>query len=179
MNSTIDAKLRRSCSAAATSAAFTSGGTLTLTTSVFVMATSCSCVKNASVLLSISGIVFPANQVFGIGALCAKKYGAQVCSGDNMPAGTFCTHVDHPVSFPCAHAPRRAEGGSKLEDEHGGCCNVQHFASDQSTFELIEQGNWESIRIVASERSYFYNDPSSAMPRICGDGKRSSGVRNT
>ena len=36
MNSTMEARLRRSCSAAVTSAAFTSGGTRTLTTSVLV-----------------------------------------------------------------------------------------------------------------------------------------------
>lgn len=79
MNSIIDAKLRRSCSAAATSAAFTSGGTLTLTTSVFVTATSCSCVKNASVLPSISGMDFPANKSSAFGALCAKNHGARMC----------------------------------------------------------------------------------------------------
>ena len=55
INSTIEAKLRRSRSAAATKAAFTSGGTRTLTTSVFVTVTRCSCVKNASVSLSLAG----------------------------------------------------------------------------------------------------------------------------
>lgn len=53
----------------------------------------------------------------------------------------------------------------KLEEEHGGCWNVQHFASDQSTFALTEQGNWEQIRIVASKKAYFYDDPSSSKPR--------------
>jgi hypothetical protein len=53
----------------------------------------------------------------------------------------------------------------KLEEEHGGCWNVQHFASDQSTFALTEQGSWESIRIVASKKAYFYDDPSSPKPR--------------
>jgi hypothetical protein len=53
----------------------------------------------------------------------------------------------------------------KLEVEHGGCWNVQHFASDQSTFTLTEQGNWESIQIVASKKAYFYDDPSSPKPR--------------
>lgn len=53
----------------------------------------------------------------------------------------------------------------KLEEEHGGCWNVQHFASDESTFALTEQGNWESIRIVASKKAYFYDDPSSPKPR--------------
>jgi hypothetical protein len=53
----------------------------------------------------------------------------------------------------------------KLEEEHGGCWNVQHFASDQAIFALTEQGNWESIRIVASKKTYFYDDPSSSKPR--------------
>ena len=55
MNSTMEARLRRSCSAAATNAAFTSGGTRTLTTSVFVTVKEGSCVKNASVLQRVSG----------------------------------------------------------------------------------------------------------------------------
>jgi hypothetical protein len=53
----------------------------------------------------------------------------------------------------------------KLEDEHGGCWNVQRFASDPSTFALTEQGSWESIRIVMSKKTYFYDDPSSPKPR--------------
>lgn len=53
----------------------------------------------------------------------------------------------------------------KLEEEHGGCWNVQRFASEQSTFALTEQGNWDSIRIVASKKAYFYDDPSSSNPR--------------
>ena len=54
MNSTMDAMLRRSCSAAAMRAALTSGGTLTLTTSVFVMAKANSSLQNASVLHRVS-----------------------------------------------------------------------------------------------------------------------------
>ena len=53
----------------------------------------------------------------------------------------------------------------KLEEEHGGCWNVQRFASNPSTFALTEQGNWESIRIIASKKAYFYDDPSSPKPR--------------
>jgi hypothetical protein len=53
----------------------------------------------------------------------------------------------------------------KLEEEHGGCWNVQRFASDPSTFALTEPGSWESIRIVASKKAYFYDDPSSPKPR--------------
>ena len=53
----------------------------------------------------------------------------------------------------------------KLEDEHGGCWNVQRFASDPSTFPLTELGSWVSIRIIASKKAYFYDDPSSPRPR--------------
>jgi len=53
----------------------------------------------------------------------------------------------------------------KLREEHGGCWNVQHFASDQSTFVLTKRGSWESIRIVGAKRAYFYDDPSSPKPR--------------
>jgi hypothetical protein len=53
----------------------------------------------------------------------------------------------------------------KLQDEHGGCWNVQRFASDPSTFALTEQGSWESVRIIASKKAYFYDDPSSPKPR--------------
>lgn len=53
----------------------------------------------------------------------------------------------------------------KLEEEHGGCWNVQRFASDPSTFALTEQGSWESVRIVASKKAYFYDAPSSSKPR--------------
>lgn len=53
----------------------------------------------------------------------------------------------------------------KLEEEHGGCWNVQRFASDPSTFALTEPGGWKSIRIVASKKAYFYDDPSSPKPR--------------
>lgn len=53
----------------------------------------------------------------------------------------------------------------KLEEEHGGCWNVQRFASDPATFALTEQGGWESIRIIAAKKAYFYDDPSSPRPR--------------
>lgn len=53
----------------------------------------------------------------------------------------------------------------KLNEEHGGCWNVQRFASETFTFALTEQGRWESIRIVASKKAYFYDDPSTLKPR--------------
>jgi hypothetical protein len=53
----------------------------------------------------------------------------------------------------------------KLSEDHGGCWNVQHFAPDPATFALTEQGSWESIRIVAASKAYFYDDPSNPKPR--------------
>ncbi len=53
----------------------------------------------------------------------------------------------------------------KLDEEHGGCWNVQRFASDPSAFVLTEQGRWESIRIISSKKAYFYDDPSSPKAR--------------
>lgn len=53
----------------------------------------------------------------------------------------------------------------RLEKEHGGCWNVQRFASDPSIFALTKQGSWKSIRIVASKKTYFYDDPWTPKPR--------------
>jgi hypothetical protein len=69
-----------------------------------------------------------------------------------------------------------------LEEEHGGCWNVQHFASDQLTFVLTERGTWESIRIVASSKAFFYDDPLSPKPRrsyaVTGNALRVFDTRN-
>jgi hypothetical protein len=72
--------------------------------------------------------------------------------------------VIHGVLEPVTSAGRPAIR-LKLEEEHGGCWNVQRFASDPSTFALTEQGSWESVRIIASKKAYIYDDPSSSKPR--------------
>jgi len=51
-----------------------------------------------------------------------------------------------------------------LEDEHGGCWNVQRFASEPASLTLDEQGSWEAIRVVAAGKAYFYDDTSRAHP---------------
>lgn len=47
-----------------------------------------------------------------------------------------------------------------LEEEHGGCANVQRFASEPASFALTEPGGWIAIGVVASARAYFRDDPS-------------------
>jgi hypothetical protein len=47
-----------------------------------------------------------------------------------------------------------------LEEEPGGCWNVEPgFDEEGVVFELTEREEWEFIRMVASERAYFYNRP--------------------
>lgn len=53
----------------------------------------------------------------------------------------------------------------KLEEEHGGCWNVQRFASDAPTLALTEPGKWDAIRIISSKKAYFYDDPLSPATR--------------
>lgn len=71
------------------------------------------------------------------------------------------THVDS--WFPTDLSPRDvipgtieslAEKGQgairvKLKEEHGGCWNVQHFASEPVVFGLTEKGSWQAIRVVS------------------------------
>jgi hypothetical protein len=52
-----------------------------------------------------------------------------------------------------------------LKEEHGGCWNVQRFASEPVSFSLTEQGSWESIRVVSAKKAIFFNDPSNVHPR--------------
>jgi hypothetical protein len=54
----------------------------------------------------------------------------------------------------------------KLQAEHGGCWNVQHFAdADGSTFLLDSPGKWREIRVVAARRAYFYSEPADGKKR--------------
>jgi hypothetical protein len=47
-----------------------------------------------------------------------------------------------------------------LEEEPDGCWNVEpRFDEEGVIFELTERKEWKSIRIVSSERAYFYNSP--------------------
>lgn len=47
-----------------------------------------------------------------------------------------------------------------LEEEPSGCWNVEpRFDEGGVIFELTEREEWKFIRIVSSERAYFYNSP--------------------
>lgn len=52
-----------------------------------------------------------------------------------------------------------------LKEEHGGCWNVQHFASEPASFKLTEEGVWQAVRVVAVKKAYFYDDELGARPR--------------
>jgi len=43
----------------------------------------------------------------------------------------------------------------KLNEEHGGCWNVFHFADSLVKFELSEKKNWMDIRYVIEDKIYF------------------------
>ncbi|WP_009545076.1 hypothetical protein [Crocosphaera subtropica] len=54
----------------------------------------------------------------------------------------------------------------KLNEEHGGCPNVRHFASDEGTeFRLSSPGNWTSIAMVSDKKAYFYQAPDLSTRR--------------
>ena len=49
----------------------------------------------------------------------------------------------------------------RLEAEHGGCANVQHFADDSLVFQLYRPAPWIQIRWVQQEFAYFYSGPAA------------------
>lgn len=55
----------------------------------------------------------------------------------------------------------------RLESEHGGCWNVNHFADKDrpSDHALDKLGSWTSVRLVKVRRAYFYNKPNEQMRR--------------
>ncbi len=55
----------------------------------------------------------------------------------------------------------------KLESEHGGCWNVQHFADDhqQASFSYPSKTNWIEIRIARSDKIYFHRELSANSKR--------------
>ncbi len=48
----------------------------------------------------------------------------------------------------------------KLQEEHGGCWNVQHFADAPIIFELEKKQDWIQIRYVETPKTYFYSAAS-------------------
>jgi hypothetical protein len=55
----------------------------------------------------------------------------------------------------------------RLESEHGGCWNVNHFADkdNPSNHTLDKAGSWTSVRLVKVRRAYFYNKPNEQNKR--------------
>ena len=49
-----------------------------------------------------------------------------------------------------------------LNEEHGGCANVEHFADMESAdFSMDEQIPWREIRVVSSEQAFFHDAPGA------------------
>lgn len=48
----------------------------------------------------------------------------------------------------------------KLEQEHGGCWNVSHFADEAIEFKLDEKRNWTRISYILHPDANMYNEPS-------------------
>jgi hypothetical protein len=45
----------------------------------------------------------------------------------------------------------------KLETEHGGCWNVQHFADEPVKFGLQKKAAWTQIKYVTTKKTFFYS----------------------
>lgn len=48
----------------------------------------------------------------------------------------------------------------KLQEEHGGCWNVLHFADSLVQFNLLEAKNWIEINYIAANKAYLYKEKS-------------------
>jgi len=53
----------------------------------------------------------------------------------------------------------------KLNKEHGGCWNVQHFTDSPVSFSLAKKKNWIGIRVARSKKTYFYRQPDAQTRR--------------
>lgn len=54
----------------------------------------------------------------------------------------------------------------KLEDEPGGCWNVERFSEGEGAkFTLLQGKPWIAIRLVAADRAYFHAEPDRAARR--------------
>jgi hypothetical protein len=48
----------------------------------------------------------------------------------------------------------------KLQEEQGGCWNVEHFTVEPVKFQLNEAANWKEIKYVIKDKAYFYKSKS-------------------
>lgn len=53
----------------------------------------------------------------------------------------------------------------KLDSEHGGCWNVNHFADTLTIYELSEKKNWIDIRYCTKDKIYFFDDSNAYKKR--------------
>lgn len=52
-----------------------------------------------------------------------------------------------------------------LDDEHGGCWNVQPFSNYAISFNLEKRENWKEIKYVTAEKTYFHNTKDDKTKR--------------
>lgn len=53
----------------------------------------------------------------------------------------------------------------QLNDEHGGCWNVENFKPRPVSFTLATKSEWLQVRYIATDKSYFYNSPAESAKR--------------
>lgn len=53
----------------------------------------------------------------------------------------------------------------RLEDDHGGCWNVQHFAEAPVDFKLDKAENWAEVRYVTGKKALFYSNTAESSIR--------------
>jgi hypothetical protein len=47
-----------------------------------------------------------------------------------------------------------------LQEEHGGCWNVEHFAdAEPAEFRLEEESSWREVRVIAAEQAFLHEIP--------------------
>jgi len=52
----------------------------------------------------------------------------------------------------------------RLKEEHGGCWNVQQFATKEgATLTLDRTGAWSSVRVAAARKAHFYSSASATQ----------------
>ena len=75
----------------------------------------------------------------------------------------------HPESdqFIAGEARFQEENGTptialELQEEQGGCWNVQHFADPSgATIRLTQRSAWQAVRLIAAQHPWIYDDPAS------------------
>ena len=62
-------------------------------------------------------------------------------------------------------AEGRREIDLRLEEEHGGCWNVRHFAQNAGPepLTLEKSGNWISVKLVSANKAFFHKGPNAQM----------------